>query len=60
MGCGEECGAKGTIKPAFLSFSKALVKVMPNGVNCLAGASMHMVWVTGEWWLSDVVVMVAC
>ncbi|XP_034679906.1 uncharacterized protein LOC117909969 [Vitis riparia] len=34
---GKGCGAKGTIKPPSLSFSKALVKVMPKGVNCLAG-----------------------
>ena len=37
MGYGKESGAKGTIKPASLSFSKALVKAMSNGVNCLAG-----------------------
>ena len=37
IGCGKGCGAKGTIKPASLSFSKALVKVMPSGVNCLMG-----------------------
>ena len=37
MGYGKESGTKGTIKPASLSFSKDLVKVMPNRVNCLAG-----------------------
>ena len=41
MGCGKEHGAKGTIKPASLSFSKALVKVMPNGVNCLIGLCVY-------------------
>ena len=35
--CGKRRDAKRTIKPASLSFSKALVKVLPNGVNCLAG-----------------------
>ena len=37
IGYGKWRGAKGTIEPTSLSFSKALVKVMPNGVNCLAG-----------------------
>ena len=37
IGWGKGLGAKGTITPASLSFSKALVKVIPNGVNCLAG-----------------------
>ena len=37
IGCGKGRGAKATIKPPSLSFSKALVKVMPNGTNCLAG-----------------------
>ena len=37
IGCGKGCGANWTIKPAYLSFSKALVKVMPNWVNYLAG-----------------------
>ena len=35
--CGKRRGAKGTITPASLSFLKALVKVMPNWVNYLAG-----------------------
>ena len=33
--CGKRRGVKGTIKPASQSFSKALVKVIPNGVNYL-------------------------
>ena len=36
IGCGKRSGAKWTIKPVSLSFSKALVKVMPNEVNFLA------------------------
>ena len=35
MGCGKGRGAKGTINPVSLSFLKALVKVMANGVNYL-------------------------
>ena len=37
IGWGKGLGAKGTITPASLSFSKALVKVMPKGVNCPVG-----------------------
>ena len=35
--CGKGRAAKGTIKLTYLRFSKTLVKVMPNGVNCLMG-----------------------
>ena len=41
IGCGKGGGAKGTITLASLSFSKALVKVVPNGVNCLTGLYAH-------------------
>ena len=49
IGCGKGRSAKGTIKPASLSFSKALLKVMPNGVNCLVGLCVYSLgsgWVT--------------
>ena len=37
IGCDKGRGTKGTITPMSLSFSKALVKVMPNRVNYLVG-----------------------
>ena len=46
--CGKRRGAKGTIKPASQSFSKALVKVMPNGVNCLTA---HCAYGLGGRWV---------
>ena len=46
IGYGKGPGAKGTIKLASLSFSKVLVKVMPNEVNCHTG--LHAYGLGGE------------